>query len=120
MERKHSGKGIASFAINIMVGTALLLLAGIISVSEATPQIEGVLDYFLLFISSVVGGAVSHLGEWIAAGFIGAVIVEIIALYLGWSGLAQKERKKVFAVLGTILSILGIIVLGAVMLSSVW
>jgi hypothetical protein len=92
MERKHSGMGIASFIISIVAGLslfAIIVVAGVLEVS--TP-----------------GG----LGEdSIAAGIIGLLIiamifVSMVALGLGIAGLVQKNRKKIFALLGTIFSAL--------------
>ncbi len=95
MEKKHSGPGIASFITSIVSGLLLFVLfviAGMIEVS--TP-----------------GGMDEHSAEAIIIGFIiiFLVLTSLIALGLGIGGLCQKERKKIFAILGTTISTLMIL-----------
>ena len=88
--QKHSGLGIASFVTSIVSGLFIFLLivvAGVMEVStpggideeSATAVIVG------LFIFAFLGSS-------------------LVALGLGIAGLLQKDRKKIFAILGTIFS----------------
>lgn len=89
-DRKHSGLGIASFVTGIISGICLFLLIVIAGVMEASTP--GGID-------EDSAGAVM-VGLFLFA-FMGAALV---ALGLGIGGLLQKERKKIFAILGTIFS----------------
>jgi len=90
MEVKHSGVGIASFVTSIVAGVLIFLLVIIAGVLEmSTPggmdeeSIAAVLIGLFLF------------------AFLGA---ELVALGLGIGGLIQKDRKKIFAILGVVFS----------------
>jgi len=92
---KHSGLGIASFVIATLVGIAMFaafVVAGMMEVS--TP---GGIDESSL--SAVLLGLL----------MIGLMIVDLVAVGLGIGGLVQKDRKKVFAVLGTVFSVATIV-----------
>ena len=89
-KRKHSGLGIAAFITSITSGLLMFMLivvAGVIEVTtsggmderSASAVIIGLLLFLFLFIT-------------------------LVALGLGISGLVQKDRKKIFAILGTIFS----------------
>ena len=89
-EHKHSGIGIASFITSIVSGCFLFL----------TFVIAGVME------SSTPGGMDSKSSASAMVGlflitFLGAALV---ALGLGISGLLQKDRKKIFSILGTVFS----------------
>ena len=85
---KHSGLGIASFVISLgVIGLDVLtILAGLI-VGIILPGIFSDESRFLAILASVIflGGAVAFIG-----------------FFLGISGVSQKNRKKVFAILGII------------------
>lgn len=91
MEQKHSGLGIASFILSLVCGLMIFVLfvvAGVIEVS--TP---GGMDE-----------------ESAAAIIIGLLIfldffILLVAIGLGIGGLIQKERKRLFAILGLVFSI---------------
>ena len=87
---KNSGIGIASFVISIAAGIVTFVVFGIAGVIEA----------------STPGGMVENSVEaiMIGLGVIGLSIAGLVALGLGIGGLFQKERKKIFAILGTVLS----------------
>ena len=90
MEVKHSGVGIASFVTSIVAGVLIFLLV----------IIAGVLEV------STPGGMDE---ESIAAVLIGLFLfaslgAELVALGLGIGGLIQKDRKKIFAILGVVFS----------------
>ncbi len=93
-EQKHTGLGIASFIISILSGILMfitVMTAGIIELSNpggiAEAESAMVIGVFLLlfFASSLV------------------------AFGLGIGGLFQKERKKIFAILGTVFSAVTVI-----------
>ena len=107
MDQKHSGLGVASFIISIVAGGLqflLLVVAGVMQVS--TP-----------------GGMDKNSVAAVLVGlFIFAFLfVSLVALALGIGGLVQKDRKKVFAILGTVFSagtivgMIAIILLGLAM-----
>jgi hypothetical protein len=88
--QKHSGLGIASFIISIVAGISMFLIfvaAGVMEVSSPNG------------IDEKSAGAIV-LGLFI----IVAIGASLIALGIGIAGLLQKERKKIFAVLGTVFS----------------
>lgn len=94
-EQKHSGLGIASFIASTAVGIGLFVLILIGGVIEASTP--GGLD-------EKSAGAVV-IGLFLFA-FLG---LDLLALGMGIGGLLQKERKKIFAVLGTIFSAAAIV-----------
>lgn len=104
MEQKHSGIGIASFVISILAGILIFLVFAVAgSLEVSTP-----------------GGIDENSTEAIMIGLaiIGLLFFNVLAVGLGIGGLLQKERKKIFAILGTvfssflILSVIGLMILG--------
>lgn len=100
---KHSGLGIASFALSIITG-------------------------LLIFVTILVAGALEHLtpggmgdrsltATMIGFAIIGFCALTAVALALGVASLFQKERQKVFGILGTVLS--SVIILGTAVLVAV-
>jgi hypothetical protein len=87
-ELKHSGLGIASFITSIISGIILFTLVGIAGFLQATTP--GGLDE---------NSAAAVIIGLLLFAFVGALLV---ALGLGIGGLVQKERKKIYAVLGTV------------------
>jgi hypothetical protein len=86
-EQKHSGLGIASFITSIIAGILiflLLLIAGVMETSTPGGIDEDSASAVIigLFLLALLGAA-------------------FVALCLGIGGLIQKERKKIFAILGT-------------------
>jgi hypothetical protein len=100
MATKHSGLGIASFIMSILVGLLLFVMFAIAGIMEASRP-EGIDE---TSASAVV------LGLFI----LGFLALAVVAFGLGIAGLCQKERKKVFAILGTIFS--AVTVLGTILL----
>lgn len=104
MEQKHSGIGIASFIISIVAGILIFIVLGIAGSIEA----------------STPGGMDENSTEAVMIGLaiIGLLFLNVLSVGLGIGGLLQKERKKIFAILGTvfssflILSVIGLMVLG--------
>jgi len=99
--QKHSGLGIASFIISCVSGIAMFSIFVAAGLMQAAP---GGIDE--RSSSAVV------LGLGIFA-FIGMTLV---ALGIGIAGLAQKERKKLFAVLGVVFSVTTIVCTAGLML----
>ena len=90
MEQKHSGFGIASFVSSIVSGIFLFLIFVIAGVME----------------ESTPGGINEESSAAMAIGLclLAFLFVAFVALGLGIGGLIQKDRKKLFAVLGTVFS----------------
>ncbi len=99
-ELKHSGLGIASFVISILSGILMFLLFAIAGVVGATTP--GGMDEKSM-VAIVIG-----------LSLFAGLFVALLALGLGIGGLLQKERRKLFAILGTVAS--AATILGAVAL----
>jgi hypothetical protein len=99
-QRKHSGLGIASFIISIVVGIAVFVMIVVAAVAESASP-DGVDEE-------------SPVAIILGLGLLMLLLLDFLALGLGIGGICQKGRKKVFSVLGTIFScttILGTIAL---------
>lgn len=90
MELKHSGLGIASFVTSIVAGLFTFILI----------IVAGVLE------TSTPGGIDEKSPAAIIIGLliIAFILASLVSLGLGIGGLFTKERKKIFAILGTIFS----------------
>lgn len=104
MEQKHSGLGITSFVISLLVGVltfAAIIIAGFMSSRHPDGMDEKAASTIILGLA-----------------IIGFMLLDLLALALGIAGLFQKDTKKVFAVLGIIFSLLtllgtiGLIIIG--------
>jgi len=96
MERKHSGLGIASFVISIITGLMMFMLFVVAGVME----------------TSTPGGMDENSMEAMLVGlFLFALLfLDLLAVGLGVAGLFQKERRKLFAVLGLVFAAATIVV----------
>jgi uncharacterized membrane protein len=94
-EQKHSGLGIVSFITSIVSGILIFLLIVIAGVMEVSTP--GGMD------ERSAGAMMVGLFLFV---FLGA---SLVALGLGIAGLLQKDRKKIFAILGTIFSAVTIV-----------
>ena len=110
IEKKHSGYGVTSFIMSITIGILLFILFAVAGVVAA----------------STPGGMDKQSMQAMVIGF-GIIILlfcTVISTALGIVGLFQKERKKVFAILGTMFSLLillggvGLIVMGVIVSQS--
>jgi len=92
---KHSGIGIASFAMSV----------GILIVTFVLVVVAGVME------ASTPGGINEESPAAIMLGLsiIGMVVLNIVAFGLGIGTIFQKDRKKLFGVLGMAFSALTII-----------
>lgn len=99
-EQKHSGLGIASFITSITSGILIFLLFVIAGVMEASSP--GGID------EDSVGAVV------IGLFIIASLGLCLISIGLGIGGLLQKDRKTIFAILGTVFS--GLTLIGTVFL----
>ena len=88
MELKHSGLGIVSFLLSLftaMGAFGLFAIAAVLSMAHHAPP------------------EARHMGQALfVLCLIALVFTDLVALGLGVAGLAQSERKKLFAVLGTV------------------
>ncbi|WP_243892398.1 hypothetical protein [Shewanella algae] len=98
MQLKHSGPGIASFVTSILSGIALFI----------TFIVAGTLE------TTTPGGMDENSMEAVLVGLmiIFMMLVCLVSLGLGIGGLVQKDRQKIFAILGTTFS--GLIILGTI------
>ncbi|MGM0516777.1 MAG: DUF6142 family protein [Pseudomonadota bacterium] len=99
-EQRHSGLGIASFIIGIASAILMFLLIVVAGALEA----------------STPGGMDEESAAAVIVGLflILFLLTSVVAFGLGVAGLFQRDRKKVFPVLGTVFS--SVTVLGSVML----
>ncbi|MCM3038816.1 hypothetical protein M3201_03760 [Paenibacillus motobuensis] len=99
---KHSGPGIASFIISLVAFMGYLFSTVLVSVAAAnvlgSPE-ELFEEYFIQQGSAVAG---------VLLLFI-TVVLNLTSLVLGIVGISMKNRKKVFAILGTIFSAIPIL-----------
>lgn len=97
---KHAGLGIASFIISLIIGLAEFVLVIIAGVMQATTP----------------GGIneTAPVAIFLGMLLIGGIVVCLIGLGLGIAGVLQKDRKKIFGVLGLIFN--GLIILGVLLL----
>lgn len=98
-ERPHSRLGIASFILSILLFIITFILLGIAGVMEA----------------STPGGIDETATNSIILGLaiIAVIFIDLVALVLGICGMVQKERKKIFAGLGSLFS--GILLAGTIL-----
>ncbi len=101
---RHTGVGIASFVLGVLAGlTAFGLL--VVSVALAMRAGDEIDDDTVMFAS-------------LGLGLLGVIALAIVGLVLGIGGLAQANRRRVFAILGVccnsvvLLGIAALIVLG--------
>ncbi|HJX24537.1 MAG TPA: hypothetical protein VJ252_00135 [Chthoniobacterales bacterium] len=101
--KKHSGIGIASFAISLGAGLGIFLVFVIAGIMETTTP----------------GGMNEKSASAIIVGFsiIGLLFANLVAIGLGLGGLMKKGKKKLFAVLGTVFS--SVITLGTIVLIAI-
>lgn len=118
--RKHSGLGIASFTLFAVMAVAFVALL-IAMITQAAELLD--IDYSEEMSPDELVANMENLPQLAVIGFllIGTLIGNLVGLILGIVGLAQRNRKKVFAVLGTVLNglVIGVLlilfVLGLVM-----
>ena len=91
-DMKHSGLGVASFSVALVV----LILTFIIVV------IAGVME------ASTPGGMDENSAAVMMVGFgvIGMLLANVVAFGLGIGGIFQRDRKKLYAILGMTFSML--------------
>lgn len=99
---KHSGPGIASFII------AILTIAGFVaSFIGISMYIVNLFQHGTITEESLVQTGI--LGFVLL--FFACIILNVVGVILGIVGLVLKKRKKIFAILGTTLNVLILIVL---------
>lgn len=102
--RKHSGLGIASFIISLLAIIGYIAAIGIIA--------TGVNDIVLL--SGEMSGEELVQQSGVIVGFlifVVAGILNMVSLILGIVGLIIKNRKKVFGILGLVISCISILLM---------
>lgn len=111
-EDRHSRMGIASLMLAVLAIIAIVLFF-VISVSVASSEIGNNPQSFdpnSIDESSPLASTFALLG----LGLIGSVLLTVVGFGLGVAGLIQRRRKRLFAILGTILN--GLVVLGVIAL----
>ena len=104
-EQKHSGLGIASFTTSVVSGILMFLLLLIAGVMEASTP--GGMDE---------NSAGAMMVGFFLLAFLGAALV---ALGLGIGGLIQKDRKKIYAILGTVFATVTVVLTIFIMMLAV-
>ena len=107
VKSKHSGFGVASFIISILAGLLMFLVFVIGTIMQL----------------STPGGMDQQSIQAMLVGLsiIALLFIDIVAVVLGIVGLFQKERKKLFAILGiifssaTVISMIVLIIVGLLM-----
>ncbi|RUT29494.1 hypothetical protein EJP77_14010 [Paenibacillus zeisoli] len=96
---KHSGPGIASFVISLVA--LIAYVAAIVTILVTTRDL---VHSGLPITNDLI---INHAG-FLEAGLIviAAIILTLVGCILGIIGLALKNRKKVFAILGVVISAL--------------
>lgn len=101
---RHSGLGITSFIVAILVGLIEVGIIGAASIAEVKNP-----------------GVLNEESQWAMAaglGMCGGILLALVGAGLGIAGLMQSQRYKVFAILGLvfnsaiILGMIGLIALG--------
>ncbi|GLX65696.1 hypothetical protein [Paenibacillus glycanilyticus] len=108
---KQSGLGIASFILALV--TVLLVVGSIIGVTVFVSSVADDAQGFLNEMETMEGDSLpSDFVPILIAGLciLASIGVAIVGLILGIIGAAQKNRRKVFAIIGIVLN--GLIVLG--------
>lgn len=102
---KHSGPGIASCILSIVAASVVFMLI----------IVAGVID------TSSPGGLENNPAGALFLGMLilGGLTIDITALFLGIAGLFQHNRKKPAALIGTVLSMIVLIIIGSLMFSGV-
>ena len=102
VELKHSGFGIASFILSMGSGLlcmAMFVVAGVMEASTPGGMSEDDPVVMLVGLGILAGG-----------------FAMLISAVFGVAGLFQQNRKKIFAILGLLFSVLGIVSFGGLML----
>ena len=97
MENKHSRFGIASFVLSLVVGFSLIVLVLATAIHRhRNPEVSRVFNMVL------------------GTAMFGLFLGDLLAAALGIAAVCQKERQKVFGVLGLSFSLL--IIMGTTIL----
>ncbi|GIP36218.1 hypothetical protein [Paenibacillus sp. J2TS4] len=101
---KHSGPGIASFIVSLLAGIGYIVLI-ILSTAVLANKLAALPDLTIENIEQLQQTPeLVTVILFVGLGMLGAFVTSLIALVLGIIGLLQKNRKKAFAITGTILS----------------
>lgn len=97
----HSGVGIASFMIAILFGAALI----------------GLIAFAAYLEVNTPGGVDETSTEAMIAGLciLGSLACNFLGAVLGLVGVLQRDRKKVFAVLGLVLNTIVLVSVGGIL-----
>jgi hypothetical protein len=104
MEQKHTKLGIASFALSLLAGFGMFTLIAIAAILGRIRH----WDHDVREVAQFLG----------AVCLLALVTTNIAAVGLGIAGLAQADRKKVFAILGTVFAALQLVLTVVVLANS--
>ena len=107
VEPKYSRLGIASFVMSVLVGMSMFAMFVVAGIMEASSP----------------GGIQEESAQAVILGLVvfGLLFLDLLALSLGIAGLCERNRRKLFAVLGLCISLtiglgtVGLIALGLAM-----
>ncbi|MCQ4086907.1 hypothetical protein [Saccharibacillus sp. JS10] len=108
---KHSGVGIASFVLGLL--SIVLYVVFFISVFGAVVQIADAGGAINLDPNTIPQDQLTALGVSlivVIASILGAVLLNFVGTILGIIGIVSKTRKRVFAIIGTVIN--GLCLLG--------
>lgn len=98
---KHSGLGIASFVL-ALIGILLFIVCIVAIIGTVASMVDS--SGRVADLESLENGNLLMAIGFAGFGILGAAILNLVGLILGIIGLVIKDRKKVFAIIGTILN----------------
>jgi hypothetical protein len=101
IEPRHSGLGISSFVLSVIIGVLMFCLFVIAGVIEQTTP----------------GGMDEEAVSTMLVGLflIGFMVLDVVAIGLGIAGLFQANRRKLFAILGVVFASITLLLTGLLM-----
>lgn len=112
---KHSGLGIASFVL-ALIGILLFIVCIVAIIGTVASMVDS--SGRIADMETLENGSLLMAIGFAGFGILGAAILNLVGLILGIVGLVIKDRKKVFAIIGTILNGLCVLTGGGFILIS--
>lgn len=112
---KHSGLGIASFVLSL-IGILLFIVCIVAIIGTVASMVDS--SGRIADVETLENGSLLMAIGFAGFGILGAAILNLVGLILGIVGLVIKDRKKVFAIIGTILNGLCVLTGGGFILIS--
>ncbi|NGZ75840.1 hypothetical protein [Saccharibacillus alkalitolerans] len=106
---KHSGLGIASFVLSLLsIALYVVFFVSAVGVVYSISESGAILDSAAISEEQMMSVGIGAL--ILIVSILGAALLNLVGVILGIVGLVSKARKKVFAVIGTVLN--GLCLLG--------